>query len=62
MKTRSQFEQALCINCPGFALSEEIQQLQVLRKLRLKTFKPAAREIVHLDEMIHARLVKLMGR
>ena len=62
MKALSRIEQEVCTNCPSFALMEEIRQLQGLRKLRLKSYAPAAREIVHLDDMIHSRLVKLMSR
>lgn len=62
MKALSYVEQEICTSCPSFALMEEIRQLQGLRRLRLKHYQPAAREIVHLDEMIHSRLVKLMAR
>ncbi|MGE0621970.1 MAG: hypothetical protein AB7I04_00110 [Pseudomonadales bacterium] len=62
MKALSRIQQSVCTSCPSFALMEEIRQLQGLRKLRLKTYEPAAREVVHLDEMIHERLVKLMTR
>lgn len=62
MKALSQVEQAIRGTAPSFALMEEIRQLQGLRRLRLKTYQPAAREVVHLDEMIHERLVKLMTR
>lgn len=62
MKAMSRIEQEVCTNCPSFALMEEIRQLKGLRKLRLKSYEPAAREIVHLDDMIHSRLVKLMAR
>ena len=62
MKALSRFEQAVCTSCPSFALMEEIRQLQGLRRLRLKTYAPASREVVHLDGMIRERLVKLMAR
>ena len=62
MKALSRIEQEVCTNCPSFALMEEIRQLKGLRKLRLKSYDPAAREIAHLDDMIHSRLVKLMAR
>ena len=42
-----------------FRLSEEILQLTGLRRLRLKTWGSQDREIVHLDEMIRERLLKL---
>ena len=62
MKALSRIEREVCTSCPSFVLMEEIRQLQGLRKLRLKSYTPAAREILHLDEMIHSRLVKLMAR
>jgi len=62
MKALSRIEQAVCTSCPSFALMEEIRQLQGLRKLRLKSHLPLAQEVVHLDEMIHSRLVKLMAK
>lgn len=62
VKALSRIDQEACTSCPSFALMEEIRQLQGLRRLRLKTYQPAAQEVVHLDEMIHARLVKLMTR
>lgn len=62
MKALNRIEQEVCTHCPSFVLMEEIRQLKGLRKLRLKTHRPGAREIVHLDDMIHTRLVKLMAR
>ena len=62
MKALNRIEQAVCTHCPSFALMEEIRQLQGLRKLRLKRHAPADQEIVHLDDMIHSRLLKLMAR
>ncbi len=62
MKALSRIEREVCTTCPSFALMEEIRQLQGLRKLRLKSYDPSAREIVHLDDMTHSRLIKLMAR
>lgn len=62
MKALSHIEQEVCTRCPSFALMEEIRQLKGLRKLRLRSYQPAAQEIVHLDTMIHSRLIKLMAR
>ena len=54
-------QERVCTSCPCFALMEEVRQLKGLRRVRLRAFGAEDREIVHLDEMIHARLVKLMA-
>ncbi len=46
-------------NRDAFRLSEELQQLTGLRRLRLRTWGAQDREVRHLDEMIRERLLKL---
>lgn len=45
----------------SFGLVEELRQLKGLRKIRMKVHGPGDQEIVHLDSMIHERLVKLLS-
>jgi hypothetical protein len=55
------FEDRVCNYSASFGLVEELRQLKGLRKIRMKTHGPGDQEIVHLDSMIHERLVKLLS-